>query len=59
MPKYERRVISVQSPHAEKELEKYSDFSIVLAVNLNNRIVFVLEKERGPGRPKKANDEAE
>ena len=59
MTKYDRKVISVQPPHAEKELEKYSDFSIVLAVNLNNRIVFVLEKERGPGRPKKANDEAE
>ena len=53
MTKYDRKVISVQPPQAEKELEKYSDFSIVSVVNLNNRVIFVLEKERGPGRPKK------
>ena len=60
MPKFDRKVLSVQPPQAESELEKYSEYSIVLAVNLNNRIVFVLEKEKGPGRPpKKDNDGAE
>ena len=53
MSKFERRVISVQPPHAEVELEKYADYVIVSVVPVNNRIVFVLEKEKGPGRPKK------
>jgi hypothetical protein len=53
MPKFERKVISVQPPHAQGELEKYDDFSIVSVTSVNNRLVFVLEKEKGPGRPKK------
>ena len=59
MAKYERRVISVQAPHLEKELEKYGDFAIVSVVNLNNRVVVLLEKEKGPGRPKKDNGKAD
>jgi hypothetical protein len=55
MPKFERRVISVQPPHAQAELEKLGDFSIVACVPVNNRLVFILEKEKGPGRPKKEN----
>ena len=53
MSKFERRVISVQPPHAEDELEKYGDFSIAAVVPVNNRLVFILEKEKGPGRPPK------
>ena len=59
MAKFERRVISVQPPHAQDELEKYPDFSIVSVTPVNNRLVFVLEKEKGPGRPKKENGKAE
>jgi len=59
MSKYDRRVISVQPPHAQGELEKYTDYVIVSVTAVNNRLVFVLEKERGPGRPKRDNDKAE
>ena len=53
MSKFERRVISVQPPHAEKELEKYSDYAVISVTPVNNRLVFILEKEKGPGRPLK------
>jgi len=53
MSRFERKVLAVQAPHAEKALEPFADFTIVATVNLNNRIVFVLEKEKGPGRLKK------
>jgi hypothetical protein len=59
MPKFERKVISVQPPHAQLELEKYSDYAIVSVTPVNNRLVFILEKEKGPGRPKKDNGKAE
>ena len=59
MSKFERKVVSVQPPHAQDELEKYSDFAIVSVTPVNNRLVFVLEKEKGPGRPKKADDKDE
>mgnify|MGYP001577017742 CR=1 FL=1 len=59
MAKYDRRVISVQPPHAEKELEKFADYVIVSVTPVNNRLVFVLEKEKGPGRPKKENGKDE
>ena len=59
MAKFERKVISVQPPHAQLELEKYNDYVIVSVTPVNNRLVFVLEKEKGPGRPKKENGKDE
>ena len=42
MTKYDRKVISVQPPQAEKELEKFADYLIVSVTPVNNRLVFVL-----------------
>ena len=57
--KFERKVISVQPPHAADELAKYDDYSIVSVTPVNNRLVVILEKEKGPGRPRKESGKAE
>ena len=60
MAKFDRKIVSFSSAaQADDRVSEYEEFNIVAVVGLDKRLVFIFEKERGPGRPKKKDDNPE
>ena len=55
MSKYEYRVIRIMPQRAEEALNDLGSkgFAVVDATAVDNKIVYVLEREKAAGRPKK------
>ena len=54
MAKFIRQVVSFSSAaQAESRISEFEEFNIVAVVGLDKRLVFIFEKEKTAGRPKK------
>ena len=54
MAKFVRQVVSFQNAaQAEARISDYEEYNIVAVVGLDKRLVFIFEKEKTAGRPKK------
>ena len=60
MAKFVRQVVSFSNAaQAEARIGEFDNYNIVAVVGLDKRLVFIFEKEKTAGRPKKAEPQEE